>query len=29
MVHLEGQSPDARVDPQDFQELVSSAGAET
>ncbi|TES10018.1 ribosome rescue GTPase HflX [Pseudomonas aeruginosa] len=29
LVHLEGQSPEAREDPQEFQELVRSAGAET
>ncbi|WP_078464821.1 GTPase HflX, partial [Pseudomonas aeruginosa] len=29
LVHLEGQNPEAREDPQEFQELVRSAGAET
>ncbi|UFH49126.1 ribosome rescue GTPase HflX [Pseudomonas sp. KNUC1026] len=29
LVHLEGQDPEAREDPQEFQDLVSSAGAET
>ena len=29
LVHLEGQDPEAREDPQEFQELVNSAGADT
>ena len=29
LVHLEGQDPEAREDPQEFQELAKSAGAET
>jgi GTPase len=29
LVHLEGQDPEAREDPQEFQELALSAGAET
>lgn len=29
LVHLEGQDPEVREDPQEFQELVTSAGAET
>ena len=29
LVHLEGQDPEAREDPQEFQELAVSAGAET
>ncbi|MBM7061231.1 GTPase HflX [Pseudomonas sp. UL073] len=29
LVHLEGQNPEVREDPQEFQELVISAGAET
>ncbi|GAB3378193.1 HflX GTPase family protein [Azotobacter armeniacus] len=29
LVHLESQDPDAREDPQEFQELARSAGAET
>ena len=29
LVHLEGQDPEAREDPQEFQELASSAGADT
>jgi GTP-binding protein HflX len=29
LVHLDGQNPDAREDPQEFQELAISAGAET
>ena len=28
LVHLEGQNPEAREDPQEFQELALSAGAE-
>ena len=28
LVHLEGQSPEAREDPQEFQELALSAGAD-
>ncbi|MFG9942029.1 hypothetical protein ACG3RN_11785 [Pseudomonas aeruginosa] len=28
-MHLEGQNPEAREDPQEFQELVRSAGKET
>ena len=29
LVHLDGQDPEAREDPQEFQELANSAGAET
>jgi GTP-binding protein HflX len=29
LVHLDGQDPEAREDPQEFQELAISAGAET
>ncbi|MBD1587598.1 ribosome rescue GTPase HflX [Pseudomonas typographi] len=29
LVHLEGQDPEAREDPQEFQELAVSAGADT
>jgi GTP-binding protein HflX len=29
LVHLDGQDPEAREDPQEFQELAHSAGAET
>ena len=29
LVHLEGQNPEAREDPQEFQELANSAGADT
>ncbi|UVE17551.1 GTPase HflX [Pseudomonas sp. LS44] len=29
LVHLEGQDPEAREDPQEFQELALSAGADT
>ena len=29
LVHLDGQDPEAREDPQEFQELALSAGAET
>ncbi|SDI02714.1 ribosome rescue GTPase HflX [Pseudomonas panipatensis] len=29
LVHLEGQDPEAREDPQEFQELARSAGAES
>ncbi len=29
LVHLEGQDPEAREDPQEFQELAHSAGADT
>ncbi len=29
LVHLEGQDPAVREDPQEFQELARSAGAET
>lgn len=29
LVHLEGQDPEAREDPQEFQELANSAGADT
>jgi GTP-binding protein HflX len=29
LVHLDGQDPEAREDPQEFQELAVSAGAET
>ena len=29
LVHLDGQAPEAREDPQEFQELAASAGAET
>ncbi|MBA1241176.1 ribosome rescue GTPase HflX [Pseudomonas japonica] len=29
LVHLDGQDPEAREDPQEFQELAASAGAET
>ncbi|WP_282338705.1 ribosome rescue GTPase HflX [Pseudomonas sp. PS02288] len=29
LVHLDGQDPEAREDPQEFQELARSAGAET
>ncbi|PVZ09695.1 MULTISPECIES: ribosome rescue GTPase HflX [unclassified Pseudomonas] len=29
LVHLEGQDPEAREDPQEFQDLAASAGAET
>lgn len=29
LVHLDGQNPEAREDPQEFQELALSAGAET
>ena len=29
LVHLDGQDPAAREDPQEFQELARSAGAET
>ena len=29
LVHLDGQDPEAREDPQEFQELAMSAGAET
>ncbi|MFF7707641.1 ribosome rescue GTPase HflX [Pseudomonas sp. NPDC007930] len=29
LVHLEGQDPEAREDPQEFQDLAVSAGAET
>lgn len=29
LVHLDGQDPEAREDPQEFQELATSAGAQT
>ncbi|HLT05653.1 MAG TPA: ribosome rescue GTPase HflX [Pseudomonas sp.] len=29
LVHLDGQDPEAREDPQEFQELANSAGADT
>jgi GTP-binding protein HflX len=29
LVHLDGQDPEAREDPQEFQELALSAGADT
>ncbi|MEK1905063.1 MAG: GTPase HflX, partial [Pseudomonas sp.] len=28
LVHLEGQNPEAREDPQEFRELALSAGAD-